>query len=185
MGAPVTGYDLVIKWNGRGRHTIHLTFYLSLLRPGESDDSIDDSFSDDASSSKPADYVGSRNPVLDVYLLNDLELLEEGLVDPGGIRKQYVVRRENPTMNSKRVPSVLCVIFAIGARTVVVLEKPAGNLDDLTSGAQVATLPFHDRVAAMETVRRSRHARTLSVRLTLFPEVLLALRAPRDWRQTF
>ena len=55
---------------------------------------VDDSFLGDGSFSKPTNYVGPA-AFLDGKLLNELELLEEVLVDPGGIWEIRVISREN------------------------------------------------------------------------------------------
>ena len=61
-------------------------------------------------------------------------------------------------------------------RAVAALDPLPEPCDDLTSSAQLATLPFHDRLATIETdgvvlpVRRSSRARTPSVRLMPLPE---------------
>ena len=145
-----------------------------LLRPGEAGDSIDVSFPDDTSSGNPTDCVGPRGPILDGQLLNDLEPFKEGMVDPGGVREKHTVRAKSLT--SPRTPSMLSAIVDSIPRTVAALDPLPGQCDGLTNDAQLATLPFHDRLATVEAdgvvlpVRRSSRARTPYVRLMPLPE---------------
>ena len=96
------------------------------------------------------------------------------MVDPGGVREKHAVRTKDPT--STRTPSMLSAIVDSIPRAVAVLDPLPGRCDDLTSNAQLAPLPFHDRLAtigadgAVLPVRRSSRARTPSVRLMLLPE---------------
>ena len=69
-------------------------------------------------------------------------------------------------------------------RAVAVLDPLPIQCDDLTSGAQLVTLPFHDRLAAIEAdgvvlpVRRFSRARTPSVRLTPLLEAPVCSHCP-------
>ena len=106
--------------------------------------------------------------------MNDLEPFKEGMIDPEGVRDKHVVRAKSPT--SPRTPSMLSSIVDSIPRAVTVLDRLPRQCDDLTSSAQLATSPFHDRLATLEThgiilpVTRSSPARTSSVRLMQLPE---------------
>ena len=103
-----------------------------LLRPGAANHSIDDAFPDDASSDKPTDYIGPRDPVLDGQPLNNLELLGERLVDREGFRvsggstssarKDYLIRECHPS----------AIVYGVH-QVVLVFEKSPGRSDDLAS----------------------------------------------------
>ena len=164
---------MIMKWRPGTSH--QLPDALSrLLRPGAAGDSIDDSFPDDTPSGNPTDYVGPRGPFLDGQLLNHLEPFKEGVVDSGGVREKHVVREKSLT--SPRTPSMLSAIVDSIPRAVAALDPLPGQCDDLTSGAQLATLLFHDRLATVEAdgvvlpVRRSSRARALYVSFMPLPE---------------
>ena len=126
-------------------------------------------------SGNPTDYVGPRRPILDGQLLNDLEPFKKEMVDPPEVREKHVVRSKSPT--SPRTLSMLSAIVDSIPRAVAALDLLPGQCDDLTGGAQLATWPFQDRLATIETdgavlpVRRSSRARTPSVRLMPLPEL--------------
>ena len=169
-----TEFDMIMKWRPETSHPLPDAL-ARLLRPGGSGDSIDDSFPDDTSPGNATDYAGPSGPILDGQLLNDLEPFKEGMLDLGGVRKKHLVRSKSPT--SPRTPSILSVIVDSIPRAVAALDPLPEQCDDLTSSTQLATFPFHDRLATIETdgavlpVRRSSRARTPSVRLMPLPEL--------------
>ena len=144
----MTEFDMIMNWRPGTSH--QLPDALShLLHPSAAGDSMDDSFPDDTSSGNPTDYVGPRRPILDGQLLNDLEPFKKEMVDPPEVREKHVVRSKSPT--SPRTLSMLSAIVDSIPRAVAALDLLPGQCDDLTGGAQLATWPFQDRLATIET----------------------------------
>ena len=153
------------------------------LRPNAAPESVDDSFPDDCTSGNPLDDVGPRGPVLEGQLLNELHTFSEGATDPGGIREKTVVQGVDQTV-SRRPTSrpMLSVIIDSIPRAGTSRTDLAAPYKEFSSDAQLATLPFHDRVAAIGADRLvvlPRHfgrVLTRSVRLTNLPDPLVRAR---------
>lgn len=120
--------------------------------------------------------------VLSGQLLHDLEPLRGRLVDPENIQEKRVVREDGQT--STRMPSLLSETVDNIPRAVVVYAGPSRQADGTTSEAQLATLPFNDRVAAVGAdgfalpARRPSRARTAHVRLIPLPDDPARLNCP-------
>ena len=166
-----------------------------LLRPNAAPESVDGPFPDDCISGNSTDYVGPRGPVLEGQLLNELDTLREGIIHPGGIREKAVVRGVDQTVSRRPTsrPMFSAVIDSTPRAGASHADLAASNRE-FANETQVATLPFHDRVAAIGADRLvvlPRHfgrVLTRSVRLTNLPDPLVRARvcllytspSPRD-----
>ena len=166
-----TEFDMDMKWKAASSHQ---------LPDALSPESVGDSFPDDCTSGNPLDDVGPRGPVLEGQLLNELHTFSEGATDPGGIREKTVVQGVDQTV-SRRPTSrpMLSVIIDSIPRAGTSRTDLAAPYKEFSSDAQLATLPFHDRVAALGADRpvvvptRSGCVLTRSVRLTPLSDPLV------------
>ena len=113
-------------------------------------------------------------------LLNELDTVSEGSIDPGGIREKDVVRGVEQTVSRrpKLRPMLSAIIDSIPRTSASHADLAAPNRE-LESDAQLTTLPFHDRVAPIGAdrpvvlPRRSGRVLTRSVRSTPLSDPLV------------
>ena len=106
-------------------------------------------------------------------LLNELDTVSEGSIDPGDIREKDVVRGVEQTVSRRpKLRPMLSAIIDSIPRTGASHADLAAPNRELESDAQLTTLPFHDRVAPIGAdrpvvlPRRSGRVRGRLVRLT-------------------